>query len=223
MSFRRRPGPRRGRALLLVTPALAAPLLLAGPAAAHTELVDSEPGRGATVRSSPAQVRLQFNEPLARAVAVVVSGPDGQRVEQGGAELEGDTVRQRLGPLSASGSYSVAYRVTADDGHPLTGRFAFTYRGADAGSAGAPDAEPSGAATATGAAASSAPEAGGAPAAPAAPAPAAPAPAAPAPAASTRSTGASPSFLVPAGLLALLGVLLGASVAAARSRRARTP
>ena len=176
---------------MLATPALAASLLLAGPAAAHTELVDTEPGRGATVRSSPAQVRLQFNEPLARVVAVVVSGPDGQRVEQGGAELEGDTLRQRLGPLSASGSYSVAYRVTADDGHPLTGRFAFTYRGAEPEGAPAP--------------------------------PSAPAPAAPAPAASTRSTGAAPSFLVPAGLLALLGVLLGASVAAARSRRARTP
>jgi len=40
--------------------------------------------------------------------------------------LTGSDVTVALEPLTASGAYTVAWRVVADDGHPVTGTFGFT-------------------------------------------------------------------------------------------------
>jgi hypothetical protein len=80
---------------------------------------------------------------------VVVTGPEAGAWEQGGPTVDGATVTQPLRPLEPSGVYEVTWRVVADDGHPISGTFAFTYAGTPTPTtstsdvdASAPDASP---------------------------------------------------------------------------------
>ncbi|HVL97924.1 MAG TPA: copper resistance CopC family protein [Egibacteraceae bacterium] len=100
----------------------------AGPAAAHAALVGAHPEDGATVTDELDMVVLEFDEPVGFA-QVRVTGPDGQRVDEGQPGERGTTVEQPLAPVLPRGAYEVAFRVTPDDGHPLEGRVAFTYAG----------------------------------------------------------------------------------------------
>ncbi|SDV03410.1 hypothetical protein SAMN04488544_3793 [Microlunatus sagamiharensis] len=137
-----------GRRLLA---ALGAGLVLAlgltAPAYAHDELRSSNPADGATLAQPPAEVVLTFEEPpVDLGLQVVVTGPDGS-VSSGDARIQGDDVVQTVQPQAPAGRYSVEWRVTSDDGHPVSGRFAFTAEGAATGaSAGA---TPSGAPAST--------------------------------------------------------------------------
>ena len=100
------------------------------PAAAHTYLVATKPKADATVTERLTTVVLRFNEPVNQAVGEVeVRTPDGTAVHDGAAEIDGERVRQPLEPLPVAGDYIVEYRVVASDGHPITGRFRFTYDG----------------------------------------------------------------------------------------------
>lgn len=132
----------RGRTLLAC--ALAATLAVLGagmPAAsAHDELVATTPAQGTTVAASPATVTLEFSRPVQPLGAqVVVTGPGGAPVSQDAAELRDATVTQPVPAEAPPGAYTVSWRVTAADGHLLTGEFAFTVAGteqvADAGDA----------------------------------------------------------------------------------------
>ncbi|MFI7586070.1 copper resistance protein CopC [Spongisporangium articulatum] len=112
--------------------------LLAGPLAvgaqAHTELIGSSPAKNATPEQAPATVVLQFSEPVSDlGLAVRVSGPAG-RVEAGRAKLAGAAVAQELQAERPAGRYTVTYRVTSNDGHPIEGTFSFTARSATEGS-----------------------------------------------------------------------------------------
>jgi copper resistance protein C len=55
----------------------------------------------------------------------VVTGPQGP-VQLGAPEVTESTVSQNLQGGSPAGQYTVAWRVTAADGHPLSGTFGFT-------------------------------------------------------------------------------------------------
>ena len=109
--------------------ASAALLASAAPALAHDELVSSNPATDATVAVPPTEVVLTFDEAvLPVGTQVVVTGPDGP-VSDGSPRLEGTAVHQPLlgGP---AGKYSVAWRATSADGHPVSGSFAFTAQAA---------------------------------------------------------------------------------------------
>lgn len=139
------------RRLLLVP--LLAPLLvagwvagLAGPASAHTELVGSTPASGAAA-GPVEQVVLTFSDAVQPALStVVVTGPDGDDRAAGPvAAASGTEVVQVLDAALPAGRYAVAYRVVADDGHPVTGELAFQVTGspsATAASAAATAASP---------------------------------------------------------------------------------
>lgn len=101
-------------------------LAWAAPAAAHAQLDSSSPAAGAVLAEPPPDVVLTFNEPVEVSLgAVRVYDSDAERVDEGGARLEGgDTVVQPLGDL-AEGSYVVTYRVVSADGHPVHGAFTF--------------------------------------------------------------------------------------------------
>jgi len=106
-----------------------------GRAAAHSELVDSDPADGASLSAAPSMVTLTFSEAVADPAFIVVTAPDGTRVSAGDADTLDDEVTQRLNASAAktqAGSWTVAYRVLPTDGHPVTGELAFTVR-ADAG------------------------------------------------------------------------------------------
>jgi copper resistance protein C len=136
------PGPRTARRTLR---ALGAGLLLSlavgltTPAYAHDELESSNPADGATLATAPSQVVLTFEEaPVDLGLQVVVTGPDGP-VSAGSARIQGADVVQDVQPQAPAGRYTVEWRVTSDDGHPVSGRFGFTAQAAGSpASAGAP-------------------------------------------------------------------------------------
>lgn len=116
----------RPRVLAVV---LAVTALLAGAATAaeaHDVLVRTSPTDGSIVAVAPAQVRLIFSQPpLAVGTVVIITGPAG-RVQTGKAVLAGSAISQRLPPGSPAGRYTVAWRTTSTDGHPVSGTFSFS-------------------------------------------------------------------------------------------------
>jgi copper resistance protein C len=111
---------------------LAAVVLLAGPAAAHTTLVGSTPARGAVLSAGPDALVLEFSAaPRPGLAAVVVHGPDGRPAGElrGAAAVDGSTLRQALGAPLPPGDWTASYRVVAADGHPVTGAVAFRVDG----------------------------------------------------------------------------------------------
>ena len=124
-----------------VLTAVALVLLGAGtPAArAHDQLVTTVPAAGATV-PAPASVELRLRgTPQALGTQVVVTAPGGAVVSRGEPELRGSTVVQPLADGLAGGPYTVAWRVTSADGHPLSGTSSFTVAAAGAPAPPAPD------------------------------------------------------------------------------------
>jgi methionine-rich copper-binding protein CopC len=103
------------------------------PAAAHDSLLSSDPPDKATVARTPSVVVLTLDEPpLALGAQVVVTGPSGQ-VQTGNAQIVDNTLRQDLQPGAPAGVYQVVWRVSSDDGHPVTGSLSFTSQAASAG------------------------------------------------------------------------------------------
>ncbi|MGI3783902.1 MAG: copper resistance CopC family protein [Janthinobacterium lividum] len=107
--------------------------LVAVPAYAHDELKSSNPADGATLATPPSQVVLTFEEPpVSLGAQVVVTGPDGS-ISSGTPRLDGDDVVQDVQPQAPAGRYTIEWRVTSDDGHPVSGTLAFTAQAAAAG------------------------------------------------------------------------------------------
>ena len=132
---RRRSGSGARHILLVLVGAVVALVVASGPAAAHTELISTTPADQQTVSHPPAVVVLTFDESLlAMGTQVVVTGPQGP-VQIGEPNVAETTVSQNVqgGP---AGTYTVAWRVTAADGHPLSGTFRFTAAAAGNGAAG---------------------------------------------------------------------------------------
>lgn len=118
----------------------------APPASAHTSLSSSVPAAGSN-GAAPDEVRLTFSEKIQRApgTAVTVSGPQGV-IRTGTPGIAGSDVTVRPSSLLTPAAYSIAYRVIAQDGHPVTGRLAFSV----AGSGASPSARAGAAGAATG-------------------------------------------------------------------------
>jgi copper resistance protein C len=110
--------------LLLATMGLV--LGLATPASAHTALAGMTPANGSSVTTAPTEVVLTFDEAVEDlGAAVVVTAPSGARVDSGKAVVDGARVSEQLTALTENGRYTVAFRVVADDGHPVTGTQTF--------------------------------------------------------------------------------------------------
>ncbi len=128
------------RAGLLVATALVAVggwMVAASPASAHNTLRSTSPADHSSVDAVPSEVVLTFDEAaIAMGTEIVVTGPGGP-VSQGAARLVDNTVRQSIATAAPAGAYTVEWRVTSADGHPVTGTFAFTARAAGGGSPGA--------------------------------------------------------------------------------------
>lgn len=132
--------------MLLATALL---LAVAGPAAAHTELISSDPSDGAVLTAAPAAVSFTFSEALLPDTTTIsVNDADGTVIASTPVEPDGATVSAPWPADASAGTFQVAYRVVAQDGHPLTGTITITIEAA-ASSPGAPAASPSPAATAT--------------------------------------------------------------------------
>jgi len=133
----RRRRARHVAALLVAGVALVAPIALAPAASAHDAFVGSTPKAGSTVTAAPTSVTVSFEEPpLAAGLAVAVTAPDKTLVTSGDPVLTGSDVVSALVPLTRSGTYTVAWRIVADDGHPVTGTFTFALDLAGSGATG---------------------------------------------------------------------------------------
>ncbi len=138
-------GRRRVRRLLGLLAAVVGlgVVVMPSSASAHARLVASTPAQGDRLGALPAQVTFEFDQEMAAPAYVIVTAPDGTSVASGEPDVDGTTVRQRLGD-GPPGSYAMAYRVVSRDGHQLTGQVSFTV-GAAAGApsaAGPPAASP---------------------------------------------------------------------------------
>jgi methionine-rich copper-binding protein CopC len=111
----------------LASALLALGLLVAVPttAFAHDVLEQTNPADGTSITHLPEAVTLTFSEaPLPIGSQVVVTGPSGP-VSSGAPTVADRVVTQALSPSAPGGDYTVSYRVTSDDGHPVTGTFSF--------------------------------------------------------------------------------------------------
>lgn len=125
-------------------------LAFPSPAAAHASLLASTPEDGEVLDALPDQVSLEFTEAIAQPAYVIVRSPDGEPVTVGEPDVRGAVVTQTLAVGELVGTYSIAYRVVSEDGHPLTGEVVFSVGVAAAppsGSAPPPEAAPGGSAT----------------------------------------------------------------------------
>lgn len=119
---------RRAAALLVALPALlVAGVATAGAASAHDELVSASPRDGSTV-PAPAQVVLRFSDVVLPGFSrMVLTRPDGTTVATP-VTVVGPRVTGRLPASLAPGGYTVTWRVSSADGHPVSGELGFTVR-----------------------------------------------------------------------------------------------
>jgi len=131
------------RIVVLLTGVMLTVFMSANRAAAHAELIGSQPANGATVAQSPRVVLLSFSEEIspefrsARLVDRDGHTVTGTRVAAGRGDPR--LVRLELPQLS-EGAYGVIWRVLAeDDGHTRSGVVVFTVGGTAAAPAFAAD------------------------------------------------------------------------------------
>lgn len=98
-------------------------------ALAHDELIATDPADGAS-GAAPAQITLTFSGQIAQVGAtVVVTDASGASAVEGEPVAEGTEVVQALAADLAPGAYDVVWRVTSQDGHPISGTFGFDVEG----------------------------------------------------------------------------------------------
>ena len=109
-------------------------LFLCGPVLAHAGILKASPEYDESVSKPPEQVRIQFNESVEAAFSPLeVYNQQGKRVDLDDARTDpdnSDILVAGLEPNLPDGAYSVKWRVTSADGHPIDGEYKFTAKGA---------------------------------------------------------------------------------------------
>lgn len=120
-------GRRRRIAIRILGSALAIPLVTAL-AYAHTRFEGADPAPGEAVEEPPARIRIWFNQQVdVLPDAIVVTGPDGARVDADDAAVDPADRRAIVATLRAgqAGVYTVRWRVVSADGHPVSGSYEY--------------------------------------------------------------------------------------------------
>jgi copper transport protein len=125
--------------------ALALLLLGASPAAAHAELVETDPAEGAVVETAPETLTLTFNEPVrltSQEIAVYDAGGDpvASTARANGVEV---TVGLTDAAGLDDGTYVVSWNVLSGDGHPISGALTFSVGAPSASVTAAPEPQSS--------------------------------------------------------------------------------
>lgn len=112
-----------------VAAVLLASLAAASPAAAHDQLVASDPAADATVETLPTELTLTYSAELIDApdgTAVEVLSPSGTDVTAGAPAIDGAMLTVPLAEAAEAGVYTVTWQVVSSDGHATDGTFSFT-------------------------------------------------------------------------------------------------
>ncbi len=128
----------RAAVALLVAAALAV-AVGCGSAFAHTTLIASDPDQNAVLTAGPHRVSATFDEPLQTTfAAMTVVGPDAHLWSCDNPQVAGAVLSVAVRPLGPAGTYTVHYRVTSADGHPVSGSWSFRLSVAGTGKPGPP-------------------------------------------------------------------------------------
>jgi copper transport protein len=102
-------------------------LVVVPAAAAHTTLVSTSPADDSVLAEPPNAVVLRFNEPVESAFGSIrVYDGNAARVDDGHVERPTPrTVRIGIARKLTRGTYTVTWRVTSEDSHPISGSFVF--------------------------------------------------------------------------------------------------
>ena len=101
---------------------------------AHTSLVTSNPARSAVISKLPPKISLTFDDVLltfgkTAINHVVVTDPTGVIITSGVDVVKGAVLSDAFKTgQSSKGKYSVNYRVSAQDGHIVFGKFTFSVK-----------------------------------------------------------------------------------------------
>jgi copper transport protein len=95
---------------------------------AHATLITTYPLDGALVKTEPARVTVNFDQPVGVSQdSLIVFTPAGQRADVGGAQHDGpDGVAVALTTGLGTGTYTAAWHVVSADSHPVQGAFTFS-------------------------------------------------------------------------------------------------
>jgi methionine-rich copper-binding protein CopC len=97
---------------------------------AHTDLVSTSPVDGSVNDVPPAIISITFSEPpITEGAAIILSDASGAEFPVGEVTFEGAKVSVTSAPDLPPNEYLVTWRISAEDGHVLTGEFNFTYSG----------------------------------------------------------------------------------------------
>lgn len=106
--------------------------LLTPQALAHTALVSATPSESAVIKELPSTFTLTFNEELMvlgdkKINQIALISPDGTEVADITSTTSGKSLSATIPATSgADGQYTVKYRITSADGHPVEGSYFFT-------------------------------------------------------------------------------------------------
>ena len=117
------------KALTVALAALA--FTTASAASAHTEIDHTTPGSGESVSAGVQQIEVGFTDKildLADSSEIVITDPNGTDVEVSCIVVDEKSLNVNA-MLPIEGDYQVTWRTVAEDGHPITGKFAFAATG----------------------------------------------------------------------------------------------
>lgn len=102
-------------------------LVSVAPAQANT-LVSTSPIAGSTVKSAPSAVTITTELPLLDAAnEIVVTDPNGARVDDGTLTILDTEIVAGLKTLTVPGLYKVTYSLLAENDEPLNGSYTFSF------------------------------------------------------------------------------------------------
>ena len=117
---------KSSRRAILATAALIT--LLFVPAAQANTLVATSPIAGSTLKAGPSAITITTEFPLIEeGNEIVVTDPNGKRVDTGILTVLGTDAVAEMKPLETSGLYKVSYLLLSEADIPLEGSFTFTY------------------------------------------------------------------------------------------------
>nr|WP_306427977.1 MULTISPECIES: copper resistance protein CopC [unclassified Brevibacterium] len=116
-------------ALLLAAAFAVCGMFFAPAASAHDQLVSSDPENGATLKTAPEYLTLNFSGKIQKTGTEVKVMHEGKDVSAGEITIEDGKLMSALPDDLSTGDYKVLWRVVSADGHPVSGTIDFTVKG----------------------------------------------------------------------------------------------
>ncbi|MDO5754499.1 copper resistance CopC family protein [Arthrobacter sp.] len=95
-------------------------------AAAHDQIISTNPQAAQRLSAGPSHIELSFSAPLlSLGHEILVVDAQSRNWSKGNAVLSGEKLSQPLSPDMPEGEYQVRWRVVSGDGHPISGSYPF--------------------------------------------------------------------------------------------------